>query len=247
MSYRQMSQNGALSGLEISAQGLEQKFSERSAEFMQRMLEQAVAQLVQVSLHKDNPLLERFTRIHIQDGSVIGLPDECVGIWQGVRPPHQKGRSAVKLHVSLEYKSGRVDGPRLAPGREHDQRSPFFQRTLQAGELRIVDLGFFDLEQLEKDAQAGGFWVIRHKQNGNRSGVYLAKNMLKPPDMPDVGASICSKTCLAASFRQKTTKDPPDIGYMCVPASNPAHIPPERLHKTFVCTKTTKNWIWLLS
>lgn len=165
MSYRQMSQSGALSGLTITAQGLEQKFSRQSAQFMQRMLEQAVGQWVSVSLRKENQLLDRFVRIHIQDGSVIGLPDECVEIWQGVRPPHQKGRSAVKLHVSLEYKSGQVSGPILASGREHDQRSPFFQRTLQAGELRVVDLGFFDLTQLEKDAQAGGFWVIRHKQN----------------------------------------------------------------------------------
>lgn len=102
-------------------------------------------------MRKENQILDRFARIHIQDGSVIGLPDECVKIWQGVRPPHQKGRSAVKLHVSLEYKSGQVSGPILAHGREHDQRSAFFQRTLQAGELRIVDLGFFDLDQLEKD------------------------------------------------------------------------------------------------
>ena len=171
MSYRQMSQSGALSGLTITAQGLEQKFSPHSAHFMQRMLEQAVGQLVITSLHKENQILDRFVRIHIQDGSVIGLPDECVEVWQGVRPPHQKGRSAVKLHVSLEYKSGHVSGPILAHGREHDQRSPFFQRTLQAGELRIVDLGFFDLDQMEKDDQAGGFWVIRQKQN-----VVLYKN-----------------------------------------------------------------------
>ena len=165
MSYRQMSQSGVSSGLQISAQGLEQKFSERSANFMRAMLESAVSQLIKTSLNKDLELLERFSRIHIQDGSVIGLPDECVEIWQGVRPKDKKGRSAVKLHVSLEYKSGQVSGPVLANGREHDQKSPFFHRTLAAGELRITDLGFFDLEQLKNDTQAGGFWMIRHKSN----------------------------------------------------------------------------------
>jgi hypothetical protein len=29
--------------------------------------------------------------------------------------------------------------------------------------LRIADLGFFDLDQLAADAQAGGFWITRHK------------------------------------------------------------------------------------
>jgi hypothetical protein len=165
MSYRQMSQSGALSGLQITVQGLEQKFGEGSAKFMQTMLEQAVSQLIKTSLDKDEELLNRFQRIHIQDGSVIGLPDQCVVIWQGVRPKNKKGCSAVKLHVSLEYKSGQVSGPVLANGREHDQKSPFFHKTLQTGELRITDLGFFSLDQLEKDAQAGGFWVIRHKND----------------------------------------------------------------------------------
>lgn len=165
MSYREMSQAGVLSGLQISAQGLEQKFSATSAKFMQAILGQAVQQMVRASARMDVELLNRFERIHIQDGSVIGLPDECVETWQGVRPKEKKGCSALRLHVSLEYKTGQVAGPVVANGREHDQKSPFFMQTLQADELRITDLGFFKLEQLEKDAQAGGFWIIRHKQD----------------------------------------------------------------------------------
>lgn len=164
MSYRQMSQAGALSGLQITTQGLEQKFSAASANFMQQLLEKAVKQLMETSTDNEVDLLQRFSRIHIQDGSVIGLPDECVEVWQGLRPKEQKGCSALKLHVDLEYKSGRV-AVGLAPGREHDQKSPFFCQTLKSGELRLTDLGFFNLEQLEKDAQAGGFWIIRHKHD----------------------------------------------------------------------------------
>ena len=165
MSYREMSQAGVLSGLQISAQGLEQKFSANSAKFMQAVLGQAVHQLVRASSSMEVDLLNRFERIHIQDGSVIGLPDECVDNWQGVRPKEKKACSAMRLHVSLEYKTGQVSGPVLANGREHDQKSPFFMQTLKAGELRITDLGFFKLDQLEKDAQAGGFWIIRHKHD----------------------------------------------------------------------------------
>lgn len=171
MSYREMSQSGAVSGLQITAQGLEQKFSARSAKFMQAVLGQAVNQLVRTSSGMEVELLNRFSRIHIQDGSVIGLPDECVDIWQGVRPKEKKGCSAVKLHVSLEYKTGQVSGPVLANAREHDQKSPFFGQTLKPGELRITDLGFFNLNQLKKDTQAGGFWIIRHKHE-----VILYKN-----------------------------------------------------------------------
>ena len=50
MSYRQMSQAGALSGLNITAQGLEQKFSAASANFMQCLLEQALQPLMELML-----------------------------------------------------------------------------------------------------------------------------------------------------------------------------------------------------
>jgi hypothetical protein len=163
MSYREMQQAAILSHLHITGQGLEQRFNRSSAEFMKAVLENAVEQMVCSSSGIEIDLLNRFSKIHIQDGSVIGLPDECAAVWQGVRPEGEKGCSALKLHVSLEYKSGRLSGPALANGREHDKKSPWFCQTLQKGELRIDDLGFFDLDQLEADAKAGGFWITRHK------------------------------------------------------------------------------------
>jgi hypothetical protein len=163
MSYREMKQAAGLSDLEISGQGLEQRFDETSAAFMQAVLENAVQQMICSSAGVDLELLNLFSKIHIQDGSVIGLPDECVAVWRGVQPDGKKGCSALKLHVSLEYKSGQLSGPTLANGREQDQKSPWFCQTLQKGELRLGDLGFFDLDQLAADAKAGGFWITRHK------------------------------------------------------------------------------------
>jgi hypothetical protein len=171
MSYREMSQAASLSGLGITAQGLEQKFSQTSAKFMQALLEKAVEQLVDTSFSVDIDLLNRFSRIYIQDGSVMGLPDECVEVWQGVRSKARKGCSALKMHVSLDYKSGKLSGPTLANGREHDRKSPWFCTPLEKGELRLTDLGFFDLDQMKKDANSGGFWVVRYKH-----GVILRQN-----------------------------------------------------------------------
>jgi hypothetical protein len=165
MSYREMRQAAGLSQLEITAQGLEQRFTQVSAEFMKSVLEKALEQLVSSSSSVDIDLLNRFTKIHLQDGSLIELPNECVSVWQGNQLVGEDRCSALKLHVDLEYKTGQLCGPALANGRQHDQRSPWFCQPLQAGELRIVDLAFFSLEQLELDAKAGGFWIIRHKYN----------------------------------------------------------------------------------
>lgn len=170
MSYREMRQAAQFSGLEITAQGLEQRFSKTSAEFMKALLEKTIEQVV-CATNVDIELLNRFSAIHIQDGSVIGLPDECVDVWQGIFQKREKGCSALKLHVSLEYKSGKLSGPTLAHGREHDRKSPWFCQPLRENELRIADLGFFDLDQLQTDALAGGFWITRYKHD-----VLLYKN-----------------------------------------------------------------------
>jgi hypothetical protein len=178
MSYREMKQAAGLSNLDISAQGLEQRFGETAATFMQAVLENAVQQMICSSTGIELELLDRFSKIHIQDGSVIGLPDECVAVWRGIQPEGKKGCSALKLHVSLEYKSGRLSGPALANGREHDKNSPWFCQTLEKGALRLCDLGFFDLDQLAADADAGGFWITRYKhevglqQNGQELALF---------------------------------------------------------------------------
>jgi hypothetical protein len=195
MSYRGMRQAASLSGLNITAQGLEQKFCRASAEFMKALLEKTIEQVVYAS-NVEIELLNRFSAVHIQDGSVIGLPDECVELWQGIFPKGEKGCSALKLHVGLEYKSGKLSGPTLANGREHDKKSPWFCQPLQKDELRITDLGFFDLDQLETDAQAGGFWITRYKhevilrQNDTDLTLlpFLRKQTLSQIDVPvDLG------------------------------------------------------------
>lgn len=160
-SYTQLVASAMNAGVTVSKQGLEQRFSERSAELARRVLGEAVETVIQTE-QTALPLLGRFNGVYIRDSSVISLPKELEKLWPGSSSSH--GSSAgIKLHVRLEVCGGQLAGPVLAPGREHDSRSPFQAEKLPVGALRMGDLGFFALKQLAEDDHQGIFWLTRYK------------------------------------------------------------------------------------
>ena len=146
-------------GVEVTKQGLEQRFTAKSAEMTQRVLEIAVQKVIGTQ-PSALPLLERFNGVYIRDGSSIRLPDALNMVWPGAGVS-----AAVKLHVRLEVSSGQLGGPILVPARESDQKSPFQTEILPVGALRVGDLGFFDLGQFAEDTRNNIFWLTRYKAN----------------------------------------------------------------------------------
>lgn len=161
LGYSTLVASAHTAGAKVTKQALEQRFTERSAALLLQVLEDAVQQGIG-STPAALPLLERFHGVYVRDSSVISLPKELEGIWPGSASSH--GSSAgVKLHTRLEMCSGQLGGPVLAPGRQHDRRSPFQSETLPQGALRMGDLGFYSLQQFALDSANGVFWLSRYK------------------------------------------------------------------------------------
>lgn len=160
LTYTYLTETAATRGVAISPQGLDQRFSKASAELMRTLLNEAVNQKM---AHGDlvTDLLP-FNAIYIEDSSTVSLPLGLRSIWPGVGGS-AGDTAAVKLQVRLDYLSGQMTGPELQPGRAHDTTSSYHGETLPAGALRLKDLGYFDLEQFEKDSQAGVYWLSRYK------------------------------------------------------------------------------------
>jgi hypothetical protein len=160
-SYTDLAQSAAMVGIDISAQGLEQRFTKEAAQLLERVLARAVEQVV-VSDPAAIPILERFQGMYIRDSSVVELPAELIETWPSVG--NSAGpTAALKLQVDLDYKSGQLHGPVVQSGRTHDQKSPFQHRTLPIGALHVGDLGFFSLRKLAADSRDGVFWLSRLK------------------------------------------------------------------------------------
>jgi hypothetical protein len=157
----QLCQMAAACGVQITPQGLAQRFTPAAAAMLKRVLDAAIEQVVgtePVAI----PLLRRFAGVFLQDCTVITLPAELAEVWAGCGDATATGHSAVlKAGVRLDLAHGALHGPVLAAGRTHDRTVAAALPPLPPNSLRLADLGFFSLADLAAQDAAGCFWLTR--------------------------------------------------------------------------------------
>ena len=158
----ELAQTAATIGVKISAQGLDQRFTESGATFLKEVLGEAVTQLIQGKAAV-LPILKRFSAVYIQDSSVVDLPEELRETWPGNGNGAGKGQSAIKIEVRLDLLSGEMLGPFLESGRTHDAASHIQRQPTPTHSLRMADVGYWSLDELNKIAASGGYWLSRLK------------------------------------------------------------------------------------
>jgi hypothetical protein len=158
-SVEQLAQVAAACGRPVCPQAIDQRFHERTANFFNRLLQAAVAEVVMADPLAIG-LLKRFTGVYVEDSTIISLPT-CFGhLWPGSGGNQGRTPAAMKLHVQLDLKTGRLIGPKCVAGRESDHHGSLAE-VVPRGAIRLADLGFFDLAQLGELDDRGVFWVTR--------------------------------------------------------------------------------------
>ncbi len=149
-------QVAAAVGVAISAHGLDQRFTEAAATFLEEMLAAAV-QTVIAADPVAIPLLERFTPVVLLDSSTITLPAALALWWPGC----SAGTAALKLHVRYDLCRGCLSGLVVQEGHLSDRSTTMQTAPLPAGALRISDLGFFTLGVFAAMTAQGVYWLSR--------------------------------------------------------------------------------------
>ena len=121
-------QAAAARGVAISAYGLDKRCTEQAADCLHQVLAAAVEQVVAAD-PVAIPLLRRFAAVEVYDGSVLALPDALRAEWPGCGGSAPSG-AALKIGVRLDLVSGRLHGPVLGAGRDHDQTLPLAATAL---------------------------------------------------------------------------------------------------------------------
>jgi hypothetical protein len=158
-SLEEMTQTAAILGIEISPQGLDQRFTPEAAKCVKQVLEAAVIRLLRKE-PSTLPILNRFTGVYVQDSSIIVLPDELKELWPGCGGDAPSG-AALKVQVRVELRSGLIEGPYLHAGREPDLSAEVQHMSLPHGSLRLADLGYWSVKRLAEIDDQGSYWLSR--------------------------------------------------------------------------------------
>lgn len=148
-------------GLQVSKQGIEERFTMQTAEWLLALLCRGVQYLVcaqAVSI----PLLRRFPAVLLEDGSTITLPAHLKQIWQGCGGSGPE--AALKLTVRWDMVSGCLHGPYLQEGRRHETQSPLREQPMPRGSLWVGDLGYFSLLWLGQLVRQGVYFLLGYKE-----------------------------------------------------------------------------------
>jgi len=161
-SLEALAQAVATVGVVITPQGLDQRFTEAAAVFLEEVRGAALRAVVAAD-PVAIPLLERFTAVVLLDSSTLTLPAAVAPWWPGCGgggATATKAQAALKAHVSFDLCRGTLRGL-LTDGRTQDRQTALQTAPLPRGALRIADLGFFDLGVFTAIGAAGGYWLSR--------------------------------------------------------------------------------------
>lgn len=144
-------------GVEITAEGLNQRFNSRGVEFLKKVFQALFRKQL------SEPFTEKrlFNRIRILDSSSFDLP---------VYYPEYKGPNGSGVKVQLEYElyQGKFLNLLIQNGKENDNKYPKVIRDhIEPGDLCLRDLGYFSINNLIDIDQRGGYFLSRIKNNTN--------------------------------------------------------------------------------
>ena len=155
-----LTSTAAAFGVDISPQGLDQRFTEAASDLLKGVLDQAVQEVI-ASDPVAIPLLQRFSSVCLVDSSTIALPEALATVWAGCGNQTDQAAAALKVHLRLDMLSGALTGPLITSGRTHDCASALAGAALPGGALRLADLGYFKLGVMRDMTRQGVYWLSR--------------------------------------------------------------------------------------
>ncbi|QWH10816.1 IS4 family transposase [Bacillus mycoides] len=146
----------------MSPEGLNQRFNPAAVAFLRgvSLLTQKLCSNHSLSAH----IISTFNRIRILDATVFQLPDHFATDYQG--SGGSSNTAGVKIQLEYDLLSGQFLNVQLGPGKNNDKTyGTICLETVEAGDLCLRDLGYFDLGDLQTIHDKKAYYISRLKLN----------------------------------------------------------------------------------
>lgn len=145
---------------EISRQGFHERLKEQAVVFFERMLAKSIALQLPARLSKEiEALASHFHRILIFDSTSFQLPTELAAYFRG--SGGGASEAAIKILFGYDFKAGQLFY-HVTEGTTHDQLTDCgFLQQIEAGDMEISDLGFFNITTFANLQARGASYLSR--------------------------------------------------------------------------------------
>ena len=165
--------------IEISKQGLDQRFSQRSVDFVKQVMEKLLVKLI--SEQAVSGLLKDFNSVRIKDSTCFQLPADMAQKYPG--SGGNASKAMLRIQFEFDYKTGKIYDLSLHPFNHQDQSNATATvGNIQARDLIIRDLGYININVLSQIISRKAFFLNRlntAKIYELKDGSYQEINLVK--------------------------------------------------------------------
>ena len=198
--------------LALRPQSLHDRFGPRARDFLSQLLAHAL-QTVWGATPTTLELLRAFPQVYAEDCTVVALPADAADRWPGCGGNRVGvGTAALKIFTRWELTGGALAQLALAPGKQPDVVAGQTAADPPPGALVLADMGFFDLNRLNRWNAKNVRWISRiparttvtHDGRSLSIAAFLATQRTAKLDLPihlgiaRVPARLVARRCPAA-------------------------------------------------
>ncbi|ASL62446.1 IS4 family transposase [Bacillus cereus] len=151
-------------GVLMSPEGLNQRFNPAAVAFLREVFTSLLTQKICSNHSLSAHVISAFNRIRILDATVFQLPDHFATDYQG--SGGSSNTAGVKIQLEYDLLSGQFLNVQLGPEKNNDKTyGTICLETVEADDLCLRDLGYFDLGDLQTIHDRKAYYISRLKLN----------------------------------------------------------------------------------
>jgi len=146
-------------GVEVTAQGIDERINAFSVAFLRTIFSQALA-IFKTKCPLPLSVLQQFSAINIVDSSTKSLPENMADEYPGCG--RVGAQAALKIQLVFDFLHGNLKQVELETGIDSDQGYRAYLQVVEGGSLTIVDLGYFCLDAFWAIADKSAYFLSRY-------------------------------------------------------------------------------------